>query len=155
MRASPRNVAVQRASEACRGALSWLGRYLAARENDSPQLALGRGESSGCLDGEASIAEPGNHLAVSTAMDIGPHRVPAVALSLQLHLITNVEAEQQRATGPKYPLEESAWRGVEAARVANQAEHGTRARESSIDTRALDAAQHLTRSSRSLRSRLI
>ena len=49
--------------------------------------------------------EPRDHLVVPPTMDKDLHRVPAIALSLQLRLITDVEAEQQRPAGPKYPLE--------------------------------------------------
>jgi hypothetical protein len=58
-----------------------------------------------CLDGEASIIQPRDHLVVSSAMDIDLHRVPAVALGLQLRLIANMETEEQRSARPKHQLE--------------------------------------------------
>ncbi|RPK62178.1 hypothetical protein EES42_30970 [Streptomyces sp. ADI95-17] len=57
------------------------------------------------LDGEASFVKPLNRLMVLPAMDIDLHRVPAIALSLQPRCIADMEAEQQRPTGPKHSTE--------------------------------------------------
>lgn len=60
---------------------------------NSPERALSRAQSHLCLDREAGIIEPADHLAKLTAMDVDLHRMAAVAFGDQARLVTDVETE--------------------------------------------------------------
>jgi uncharacterized protein len=93
---------------------------LAAREKDRSREASVRVKQHMGFDLETRVAQCGCHESGLTAVHVDLHRVPAIALRLQLRCLSDMKAQQQRPTGAQRSSKVSEYSGQGVVRDMDQ-----------------------------------